>query len=252
MGDSSYNPGSNFTRSSGYGNRNIRSGTEFHGGVDYAAPAGTPIPAASSGTVVYSGLNGSGSGKDGSGYGNTVVVRSVGADGTPYHTLYGHQNGNDMPKVGDSIKQGGKIGEVGNTGLSEGNHLHFEVLDGGVKIPNTPGGPLGFHSSDPTIRQNPDTFNNWSEGGPHQGSKQPQTPPAAPSPADPPTNKTGDAGPDGADGPQMARETGDDERISADASGSNVGAPSMAAPIAMAANVPAAPTLLTGDMLNVA
>lgn len=73
---SSYNPGSGFTQTSNYGNRThpVTGVQFFHGGNDYGAAAGTSIPAAADGTVVYSGYI--------NGYGNTVVIR---------HTSDGHK-----------------------------------------------------------------------------------------------------------------------------------------------------------------
>jgi len=161
---SSYNPGSAFTPSSGYGNRTnpITGGNEFHSGQDYSAAAGTAIPAASDGVVVYSGMN--------STYGNTVVIRSTGADGTSYYTLYAHQNGVDMPAINSTVTEGQTIGEVGDTGSSTGNHLHFEVLDGDANINNTAGGPLGTASSDQTVHEDPNGFNNWAGGAPYKSS----------------------------------------------------------------------------------
>ena len=70
-----YNPGHPFTLRSSYGPRidpfNKTLG-EFHAGLDYAAPAGTPIPAATSGVVAYSGKNAT--------FGNVVIVRNAMGD----------------------------------------------------------------------------------------------------------------------------------------------------------------------------
>ncbi len=161
-----YNPGSQFTPNSGYGTRvdpKNPTRTEFHPGQDYAAPAGTPIPAASSGTVVFSGYNSGG-------YGNTVIIRSEGPNGT-YYTLYSHQNGQDLPQVGDTVNQGDTIGHVGSTGRSTGNHLHFEVLDGDAPIRSGEGGPIGVRSSDESVRSDPETFDNWGDGGSPYGAE---------------------------------------------------------------------------------
>lgn len=97
----------------------------IHGwnGVDLGAPAGTPIHAAASGTVIVSrvgGWNG--------GYGNYVVISH--ANGT--QTLYSHLS-TDSVSVGQSVSQGAVIGTVGHTGEATGNHLHFEVR--GAKNP---------------------------------------------------------------------------------------------------------------------
>ena len=93
--------------------------TSSHRGVDLAAPTGTPIHAAASGTVVIArnGYNG--------GFGNYVVIQHP--NGTK--TLYAH-----MSKLGTTpgavVSQSEVIGYVGNTGNSRGSHLHLEVLGG--------------------------------------------------------------------------------------------------------------------------
>lgn len=93
-----------------------------HKGMDIAAPSGTPIYAAASGTVTFSG-------KDGSGYGNYIIIKH--ADGV--ETLYAHCKALYVKK-GDTVKSGESIAAVGNTGRSTGNHLHFEVHKNGVFI----------------------------------------------------------------------------------------------------------------------
>ena len=166
-----YNPNGNgptvFIATSGYGSRTnpfTGSNSEFHPGQDYAAPLGTPIPAASTGTVWYTGYNTGG-------YGNTVVIRSVGADGTPYFTLYAHEDGNNMPTLGATVAEGQIIGEVGDTGRSTGAHLHFEVLNGDAPIAHSgTGGPLGVTSSDTTVRTDPNQFNDWNSAQPFGGA----------------------------------------------------------------------------------
>jgi murein DD-endopeptidase MepM/ murein hydrolase activator NlpD len=125
-----YDPGLPFKKESSFGSRPDpfnSSKTEYHTGIDYSAPQGTPIPAASAGTVVYSQFNNGG-------FGNAVIVKSIGGDGQTYYTLYGHMNGQAMPAYGDPISQGQTIGQVGNTGKSTGPHLHFEVIDGNAPI----------------------------------------------------------------------------------------------------------------------
>ena len=157
MAQGSYNPGIGYRVTSGYGWR-VKPGSttgqqEFHGGIDYAATAGTPIHAAASGTVVYSGANSS--------YGNTVVVKTVDENGkTLFYTVYAHQQSIEaMPKVGTTVSQGDSIGQVGNTGISYGAHLHFEVLDKSANVSPASGGPIGFTSSDQKIHIDPDLFN---------------------------------------------------------------------------------------------
>lgn len=96
--------------SSGFG---TRSG-EVHKGQDIAAPIGTPIVAASSGTVVASG--------PASGYG--LWIRIQHPDGTV--TTYGHNHRNHVQQ-GDHVQAGQPIAEVGNRGQTTGPHLHFQV-----------------------------------------------------------------------------------------------------------------------------
>jgi murein DD-endopeptidase MepM/ murein hydrolase activator NlpD len=91
---------------------------KMHKGMDIAAPTGQPILAALEGTVTYAGWM--------SGYGNFIKLKHSGG----VETAYGHCSKIGV-KVGDSVKKGEKIGEVGNTGNSTGPHLHFEVLVNG-------------------------------------------------------------------------------------------------------------------------
>ena len=99
------------TDSSGYGYR----GGEFHTGIDIAAPKGTPVLAADSGTVIlvkrltYS-------------YGQYVVIDH----GDSISTLYAHMSAIYV-SAGKSVSKGQQVGAVGSTGRSTGNHLHFEV-----------------------------------------------------------------------------------------------------------------------------
>ena len=96
--------------SSGFGAR----GGEFHRGQDLAAPIGTPIVAASSGTVLESG--------PASGYGLWVRIQHPGG----VITTYGHNNRN-LVQAGQDVQAGQQIAEVGNQGESTGPHLHFQI-----------------------------------------------------------------------------------------------------------------------------
>jgi murein DD-endopeptidase MepM/ murein hydrolase activator NlpD len=102
------------TITSGFGMRWGR----LHAGIDIADPRGTPIHAAKSGKVVFSGWMG--------GYGNAIIIDHGGG----LATLYGHQSRRAV-SVGTMVKQGQTIGYVGSTGHSTGNHLHFETRIGG-------------------------------------------------------------------------------------------------------------------------
>jgi murein DD-endopeptidase MepM/ murein hydrolase activator NlpD len=89
---------------------------KLHKGIDIPAPKGTTIVAAESGTVLIA--------SQVSGYGNTVVIDH----GNGLWTWYGHiRDGGIKVQEGQVVKRGQKIAEVGSTGDSTGNHLHFEV-----------------------------------------------------------------------------------------------------------------------------
>jgi len=108
---------------SGFGTRKhpITGRTQTHSGIDIAVPAGTAILAAAPGEVILAQWYG--------GYGNTVIIEHK----EGFRTLYAHiRSGGIKVKVGDYVKAGDKIAEVGSTGTSTGNHLHF-----GVYVNNT-------------------------------------------------------------------------------------------------------------------
>ena len=94
--------------------------TNYHTGVDFPAPANTPIRASASGTVIYV-RTGAGYGRAW-GYGNYVIVDHGGG----FSTLYAHCT--SIPgSVGDTVTKGQTIAYVGTTGWSTGYHLHFEL-----------------------------------------------------------------------------------------------------------------------------
>lgn len=98
-------------------------GYRGHTGNDISSiPAGTPIRASASGTVVYSGYTAGG-------YGRHVIINH----GSGIQTLYGHNSANYV-KVGDQVLQGQKIAAVGSTGNSTGNHCHFEIIINGQYV----------------------------------------------------------------------------------------------------------------------
>lgn len=101
--------------------------TRAHKGVDYAAPAGTPIHAAGDGTIVYRGWE--------NGYGNFVLIKH----NATYSTAYAHMSRfASGERVGSHVSQGEVIGYVGMTGLATGPHLHYEVrIDGNQVNPLT-------------------------------------------------------------------------------------------------------------------
>lgn len=91
-----------------------------HKGIDIGAPKGTPIKAAASGTVVHSG-------NKNDGYGNYIILSHENG----VQTYYAHCSQLLVSK-GQSVEQGQVIAKVGSTGISTGNHLHFEVRINGV------------------------------------------------------------------------------------------------------------------------
>ena len=122
--------------SSGFGKRMhpILGYTAMHRGVDFAAPAGTPIYAAGDGVVAAAEFNGA--------YGKYVRIRHAGA----YATAYAHLGRFAKTAApGKRVRQGDVIGYVGSTGRSTGPHLHYEILVAGkqtnplkVKMPAGP------------------------------------------------------------------------------------------------------------------
>jgi murein DD-endopeptidase MepM/ murein hydrolase activator NlpD len=94
-----------------------------HYGVDYAAPIGTPIYAASDGVIQKAEKNGN--------YGNYVRIKHNGV----YSTAYGHISRFAKGiKSGINVKKGQVIAYVGNTGRSTGPHLHFELIKNNIRI----------------------------------------------------------------------------------------------------------------------
>lgn len=95
-----------------------------HRGVDFAAPAGTPIRATGDGTVDFVGTKG--------GYGRLVSIQHYGGK---YTTLYAHMSryAKGM-RSGVQVLQGDVIGYVGATGLATGPHLHYEFRIDGVHV----------------------------------------------------------------------------------------------------------------------
>lgn len=123
------------TITSGYGSRvDPITGTagEFHKGIDFSGSIATPILAVTNGTVVYSQFNNGG-------FGNCVIIQH--SDG--YYSLYGHMSSLNV-SVGQSVKTGSKVGNMGTTGSSTGVHLHFGVYKGIFVNPVDPSPFLGL------------------------------------------------------------------------------------------------------------
>jgi murein DD-endopeptidase MepM/ murein hydrolase activator NlpD len=107
-----YNLTARFGNTGGYWSSGI------HTGLDFAAPTGTPIKAAASGTVVSTGYKGA--------YGNQVVVNHGGG----VKTTYSHLSSISV-SPGQKVSTGDRLGGMGSTGNSTGSHLHFEVKQNG-------------------------------------------------------------------------------------------------------------------------
>lgn len=107
-----------------------------HDGIDFGSGLsnieGSPIPATAAGIVEVAGVY--------FGYGNTVIINHGALVGGPYdgqtlQTLYGHMvDPGPIVDVGANVAQGQTLGGIGNTGQSEGNHLHWETWIDGEKI----------------------------------------------------------------------------------------------------------------------
>lgn len=115
-----------------------------HLAVDFAAPMGTPVYAASDGTITTRTY--------GTGAGYYVVIKH----NSVYTTVYMHFSRFGNFNVGDRVSQGDIIGYVGSTGWSTGPHLHYEIHENGQKID-----PLKFEPppAEPVDSINRDRFN---------------------------------------------------------------------------------------------
>jgi len=112
------------TISSYYGTHRAYNGgpyTSYHSGVDFRAPGGTPVHASAGGIVVLADPLAL--------WGNAVVIDH----GWGVLTGYGHLSTIEV-QVGQQVSQGDLIGKVGNTGLSTGAHLHWEMWVGGNSV----------------------------------------------------------------------------------------------------------------------
>jgi murein DD-endopeptidase MepM/ murein hydrolase activator NlpD len=103
------------TSSFGYRIHPIAKVKRFHYGIDFGGEIGTPIKATADGIVEFSGENG--------GYGNLIVL----SHNFGFKTAYGHMKKNLKVKKGDFVKKGETIGYLGNSGISTGPHLHYEI-----------------------------------------------------------------------------------------------------------------------------
>jgi murein DD-endopeptidase MepM/ murein hydrolase activator NlpD len=93
----------------------------FHAALDMAGSTGTPVKAATDGTVSTVGVNYS--------FGKYIILSHSGG----YQSMYAHLSAVSV-KQGERVSQGGKIGEVGSTGLSTGPHLQFAIYRNGRPV----------------------------------------------------------------------------------------------------------------------
>lgn len=128
---------------SGFGSRNhpILGYSAVHKGVDFGAPAGTPIQAAGDGVVEQSGWNGS--------YGNYIRIRH----NTEFASAYAHMSRIAINlRAGQRVRQGQIIGYVGTTGRSTGPHLHYEIIRRGTQVnPISVQAPIGRKLEGPAL-----------------------------------------------------------------------------------------------------
>src|SRR5579872_4025422 len=158
--------------------------SENHVGIDYAAKAGTPIPAASSGEVVYSGPSG--------GFHYAIVVKSIGQDGKVYYSTYGHVDPQDALAPGTKVSAGQEIGKVGTVHggeRSDGPHVHFGIVtqdtidaynkdlrehpenhrpdETAVAVRSGNSGGIGIRTGLTQLFVNPDEFRSYADGAPY-------------------------------------------------------------------------------------
>ena len=113
-----------------FGNRNhpVLKSVKFHRGVDIAVSLGTPVYAGIRGIVTFAGKRGN--------YGNLVEIE--GSDGIKVR--YAHLSKINVV-AGQRVSDGEKVAETGNTGMSTGPHLHYEII-----VDESPVNPLNFHN----------------------------------------------------------------------------------------------------------
>ena len=148
-----------FTSGYGYRDDPFHHGSDFHPGIDLAAPTGTPIHATADGIVVDAGWNNGG-------YGNMVEIDH----GKGIHTRYGHMS-RVLVADGEHVTRGQVIGLVGSTGHSTGSHCHYEV-----RIDNKPVNPIPFMKSTDyllAMKRGGETgaMDQVAEGGPISGRR---------------------------------------------------------------------------------
>jgi len=117
----------------GYRIHPVKGTQSFHTGLDIAVSGGEPIYAAQDGTVRSVVNNVTAINNCNYGYGNYIIIDHEGGTST----LYAHMKYGTIPSsiyAGAEVSQGEQIGQVGSTGCSTGNHLHYEVLVNGSTV----------------------------------------------------------------------------------------------------------------------
>ena len=100
--------------------------THIHRGIDISNNTGTPVRSTANGTVIAVGTSGN-MGK------RIMIYHGTDENGNTYVTVYAHLSQFKV-SVGEKVSQGDLIGLMGNTGLSTGTHLHYEVRVNGIKV----------------------------------------------------------------------------------------------------------------------
>lgn len=151
------NPPEGGSVTSEYGPRSGGTGS-FHEGIDFGkngAVNGADIKCSNNGTVVFAGSNGN--------FGNQVRVHHGTYGGKDIITTYNHmQNGSMTVSNGATVTKGQVLGKIGQTGLSFGAHLHYEIHEcaiGGGIIYNT------SNNGNPRTAVNPRDFMNREGDG---------------------------------------------------------------------------------------
>ena len=115
-------------RTSGFGSRKDPKGRgrSMHDGLDIAAPRGTAVRSTADGVVIFAGRQ--------HGYGRVVKIKHA----FGFETIYAHNNRLRV-KVGQRVSRGDRIADVGSSGRSTGNHVHYEI-----RIDQKPVNPVKF------------------------------------------------------------------------------------------------------------
>jgi murein DD-endopeptidase MepM/ murein hydrolase activator NlpD len=135
-------PGGRLTSPFGWRIHPVLHRPQFHKGVDYSAPAGTPVLATADGMVSFVGKRGN--------YGKLIRVQHAGDVVTAYAHLQDFAGG---IKPGTRVRQGQVIGHVGRSGLATGNHLYYEVYADGKQVDPLGGVIVQKHMSEAEIKR---------------------------------------------------------------------------------------------------